>query len=260
MNEENFSLIDSHAHITDQKMIDDLQGVIKRAKENHISHIVNICCTQDSMEKSIPLMKKYPWIVSAGATSPHDVEKDGEKDFSYFEKMAKEKKLVAIGETGLDYYYMHSKKEIQKKYLSKYFSLAKKYNLPVILHCRDAFADLFAIAKEEYKDKEAILHCFTGTQQEAKEALALGFWISISGIVTYKKSTQLQELVKQIPLEKLLIETDSPYLAPQKYRGKRNEPSYLIETAKMIAELKGLTLQEIADVTAKNAKSLFFST
>ena len=260
MNEKKFSLIDSHAHITDQKMIDDLDDIISRAKENHISHIVNICSTKDSLEKSIPLTKKYPWIVSAGATSPHDVEKKGKEDFIFYEKMAKEQKLAAIGETGLDYFYMHSKKEIQKKYLSKYFLLAKKYNLPVILHCREAFEDLFAIADEDYKDKKAVLHCFTGNEKEAKEVLQRNWWISISGIVTYKKSYELQEIVKQIPLEKLLLETDSPYLAPQKYRGKRNEPAFLIETAKIIAELKGLSLQEIADVTSSNAKNLFFST
>jgi len=260
MNEQNFSLIDSHAHITDQKMIGDIHDILKRAKANHVSHIVNICCTKDSLEKALPIAKKYPWIINAGATPPHDVEKDGEIDFSYFEKMAKEKKLAAIGETGLDYHYMHSKKEIQKKYLSKYFSLAKKCNLPVIIHCRDAFNDLFDMAEKEYKDGKAVLHCFTGSENEAKEALSRGWWISISAIVTFNKSFQLQKIVKELPLTKLLIETDSPYLAPQKYRGKRNEPSFLVETAKKIAEIKGLSIQEIANITSDNAKILFFPT
>ena len=218
---------------------------------------MNICTDQLSANRGLKLAQDYPCIYNVGATTPHDVERLGELDFVFFEKLAKDKKLVAIGETGLDYYYEHSPRDLQKNYLSRYFSLATACNLPVVIHCRDAFDDLFAIADDEYAGKPLLLHCFTGGKQEAKQALDRGWKISFSGIVTFKKSESLRETALYVPLDAILIETDSPYLAPQSKRGQINEPSFLVETAERVALLKGLSLEAFAKATVQNAKAFF---
>lgn len=164
---------------------------------------------------------------------------------------------MALGETGLDYYYEHSPKELQKKFLIQYFHLAIQTGLPVIFHCRDAFSDLFMLGDAEYKGKPALVHCFTGTVEEAKAALDRGWSISFSGIITFKKSEALREVVKYVPLSKMLIETDAPYLAPQSKRGSLNESSFLSETAQMIAELKQVSLETVAKATSENACAFF---
>jgi len=253
--------IDSHAHLTDPAVFDEIDPILERACQQKIAAVVNICTDETSLEKGLALSKIYPWVYNAAATTPHDVEKKGVADFSLIEKLAKKSALVAIGETGLDYYYEHSPKEIQKKFLIKYLHLALDCELPVVIHCRDAFADLFAIIDAEYQfaaqHAPGVLHCFTGTLNEAKQVIARGWYLSLSGIVTFKKSTELREVAKWVPMQQLLIETDTPYLAPQSKRGKRNEPSFLIETAKMIAEVKQVSLEKIAETTKANAIDLF---
>ncbi|MCK4934085.1 MAG: TatD family hydrolase, partial [Simkaniaceae bacterium] len=167
-------------------------------------------------------------------------------------------KLVAIGETGLDYFYEHSDKELQKAFLIRYIQLAADCKLPVVIHCRDAFSDLYSILDEHLKTP-LMLHCFTGSLEEANEAIERGYRISISGIATFKKSGELRETIKQIPLEYLVLETDSPFLAPQNYRGKQNEPSFIVETAKMLANVKGVPFDLVAQVTTKNAERFFLN-
>ena len=165
-----------------------------------------------------------------------------------------------VGETGLDYHYAHSPKEVQQRFLKKYLLLAAETGLPVIFHCREAFTDLFALVDAEYPKKApAILHCFTGTLEEAEKVLERGWYLSLSGIVTFKKSEALREVAKRVPLSQLLIETDAPYLAPHSRRGKPNEPSFLVETAACIAQAKGVPVEEIALASASNAKKLFFA-
>ncbi|HSX12839.1 MAG TPA: TatD family hydrolase [Chlamydiales bacterium] len=245
---------DSHAHLTSFDVIPHLEGILFRAK--NVKHILNICTDKTSLEQGIALSKKNPHIFNAGATTPHDVDTEGELFFPIFEKAAKEKKLVAIGETGLDYYNSNAPISLQKKYLSKYLFLASETQLPVIFHCREAFNDLFSIVDQEYNGP-AILHCFTGSIQEAEEVLKRGWFLSLSGIVTFKKSEALREVAKMIPLNQLLIETDTPYLAPQSQRGKMNEPSFIAETAQCIADVKGISLEDVARSTFENASSLF---
>lgn len=249
-------LFDSHAHLTSPEMLPNLDKIIERAKGQRI---VNICTDKETLEAGILLNKKYPHIRNAGATTPHDVEKEGALFFPLFEEAAKEKKLVAIGETGLDYHYEHSPVPLQKEFLKRYLLLASSLDLPVIFHCREAFDDLFSIVDYEYpKNKPAVLHCFTGTMLEAEEVLKRGWFLSLSGIVTFKKSTHLREVAKMVPLSQLLIETDAPFLAPQSKRGKQNEPAYLIETAQMIADVKNISLEEVAAASYKNGSALFF--
>jgi TatD DNase family protein len=195
--------------------------------------------------------------LNAAATTPHDVEKEGETFFPMVEEKARQGKLIAIGETGLDYHYEYSPAAKQREYVVKYFGLAIETSLPIIFHCRAAFNDLFELADLHYQGRKAVLHCFTGTLEEAKGCLERGWYVSMSGIVTFKKSAQLREVAAFVPLDRLLIETDTPYLAPESKRGKRNEPSYIDETAKIIAELKGISIEELAAATTQNASQFF---
>jgi len=254
-------MFDSHAHLTSSSIYEELEPVLERACQEGVEAIVNICTNPLSLERGLSLVKRYPWISHAGATTPHDVEREGEEAFPIFAAAAREKKLVAVGETGLDYHYEHSNREIQKQFFIRYLHLALECNLPVIIHCRNAFADFFEILDAEYqvngRHAPGVLHCFTGTMKEAHEVLKRGWMLSLSGIVTFKKSIELQEIARMVPLDQLLIETDAPYLAPQSYRGKQNEPAYIVETAQVIASLKGISFQELVTTTTMNAVKLF---
>ncbi len=249
-------LIDTHAHLTSDQILPHLEEVVARAEKNGIKKIVNICTDIKSFDAGLLLHEKHPWIYNAAATTPHDVEKEGEEFFPIVARAAKEGKLVAVGETGLDYFYEHSNKAVQQAFLLRYFELAIEVRLPLIFHCRDAFGDLFKMADSAYKGP-AVLHCFTGTIEEAKGVLDRGWYVSFSGIVTFKKSEALREVAKYVPLDRLLIETDSPYLAPQSHRGKQNEPSFLPDTADAIAKVKGISLVELANASLENAMRLF---
>lgn len=250
-------LIDTHAHLTSETLLPKVEEILGRAKLAHLERIVNICTDPASLQAGLLLAEKHPWIYNAGATTPHDVEKEGEECFAVFEEAARQGKLIAIGETGLDYHYEHSNRNIQQQFLVRYLHLALQCKLPVIFHCRDAFADLFAIADHEAKGMKAILHCFTGTLEEAKQGLDRGWMISFSGIVTFKKSEELRNVARLVPLESILIETDAPYLAPQSRRGETNEPAFIGETAKCLAGLKGVAIEEMAEISAQNAERIF---
>lgn len=254
-------LIDSHAHLTSSVINDQLDPVLKRARQASVKSIINICTNPLSLERGLELSQRHPWIFNAGSTTPHDVEKEGEEVFDIFAEAARQGRLVAIGETGLDYYYEHSNRAAQKQFLRKYLQLALECGLPVVIHCRNAFEDFFETIDAEYRvdgrHAPGVLHCFTGTMQEAEEVIKRGWMLSLSGIVTFKKSIELQNVAKEVPLEQLLIETDAPYLAPQKHRGKQNEPAFLVDTALFIADLKQITFDKLAAATALNASRLF---
>lgn len=254
-------LTDSHAHLTSSLVFDQLPGMLERAQKEGVQTIINICTDRLSLERGIELSRHHPWIYQAAATTPHDVEKEGEEVFPIMAAHARKGDLKAVGETGLDYHYTHSSKEIQQKFLRRYLRLALECRLPIIIHCREAFQDLFAIVDEEYRIQggwgPGVLHCFTGNQKEAEEVLKRGWMLSLSGIVTFKKSTELQAIARDVPLNQLLIETDTPYLAPQKYRGQPNEPAFLFETAAFIAALKDISIKEIVQITTENAQKFF---
>jgi len=249
--------IDSHAHLSSGELFPLASELIDRARASGVEKIVNICTDPITLERGLLLKERCPAVFLAASATPHD----GEESASFFfevEKAAKAGSLVAIGETGLDYHYEHADRSLQKKQLTEYCRLARETKLPVIFHCREAFEDLFAAGRSEYQYGAALLHCFTGNLEEAKRVLDLGWFISFSGIVTFKKSETLREVVKYVPLDRMLIETDSPYLAPQSKRGKVNEPSFIGETALAIAHTKGVPLEEVALQTKQNA-ALFFS-
>lgn len=254
-------LIDSHAHLTSPAVYDSLDSILERAQLAGIKAIVNICTDTLSLKRGLELSKRVPWIYQAASTTPHDVEKEGEEVFEIMAESARQGLLKAVGETGLDYHYAHSDRAIQKDFLRRYLQLALECCLPVIIHCREAFADFFEILDSDYqmngRHAPGVLHCFTGTMKEAEEVLKRGWMLSLSGIVTFKKSIDLQQVAQEVPLGQLLIETDAPYLAPQKHRGKQNEPAFLAETAAFIADLKRLSFEELAHATANNAARLF---
>jgi TatD DNase family protein len=254
-------LIDSHAHLSTPSLREDLPLLLENAKKSRVEAIIDIATTGDELKDALDLQKKYPWIFVAGATTPHDVATRGDLDFEAFSKQAKTKRLVAIGETGLDYHYKHSPIELQKFFFRKYFELALECALPLIIHCRDAFEDLFLLAdgmKGSFgQSPKTALHCFTGTLSEADQVVERGWYLSLSGIVTFKNSAELKEVAKRVPLSQLLIETDTPYLAPTPHRGKTNEPAFLIETARCIATLRNIPLEELAQATSQNARTFF---
>lgn len=250
-------LIDSHAHLGYDPLYQHIEDILQRALSQGVAKIVNICTDVITAERGIALQQKYPFIFNVGSTTPHDTLKQAEQHFSFFANLAHAKQLKAIGETGLDYFYDYSPKQVQQHWFYKYLELASLTHLPVVIHCRDAFDDLFSITKEVYQDKPLLLHCFTGSVEEAKKALDRGWMISFSGIVTFKKSAALQQAALYVPLEQMLVETDSPYLAPQSKRGHSNEPSFLVETTKFLAELKGVNYDDFCRISSKNTEEFF---
>lgn len=252
---------DSHAHLTSSDIFKEVDAVLERAQAASVDTIVNIATNEESLVNGLALSKRYPWVFNAAAVHPHDAEKEGDYFFPIVSKHAHKKDLIAIGETGLDYHYQHSKPEIQQQFLRKHLQLALETHLPVIIHCREAYADFFNILDAEYvvqgRHAPGVLHCFTGTMSEAEQVLKRGWYLSLSGIVTFKKSEELRDVAKLVPLDKLLIETDAPYLAPQSKRGKPNEPAFVVETAHAIAAAKGISVEELAKATYNNLQTLF---
>ena len=250
---------DSHAHITSEELYSDIDDIIERALEADVKKIININTDKITFERGLALAEKYPGIIyNSVATTPHDVEELGEKEFSYFESKLGHQSIIAIGETGLDYFYEHSNRELQQQFLKRYAQLAKQKELPLIIHCRGdgAFDDLVKILTP-FKLSRVLLHCFTLTLEDAQLAIEKGWFISISGIVTFPKSVELQNVVAKIGCSRLLIETDAPYLAPMSKRGKKNEPSNVVETCAKIASLLDLSLDQVATKTFENSLSFF---
>ncbi len=240
--------IDSHAHLTGNDLFQDVESIIARALHAGVGAIVNICIDLASLERGLELSLRYPSIYQAAATHPHDVGQAGETEFPIMAETARKGLLKAIGEIGLDYHYSHSSKEIQQEFLRRYFHLALECRLPVIIHCREAFSDFFSILDQEYcingRPAPGVLHCFTGNSLEAEEVLKRGWYLSLSGIVTFKKSIELQEIAKEVPLSQLLIETDSPFLAPQKRRGKKKRAGICDGSRRIYCRAKGNRCRE----------------
>lgn len=253
-------MIDSHAHLSGDEIWPEIDAVVAAARDAGVIKIINIATDRVTLERGFVLQERYPWIVNAGATTPHDAHTEGDQLFPWFAEQARAGKLVAIGETGLEYHHFPETKTKQQELFIRYLELALECSLPVIIHCRDAFEDLFQIIDKHYKidgkTAPGILHCFTGTSEEAREVVKRGWYLSLSGIVTFKKSEELRRVAREIPLERLLIETDAPYLAPVPYRSKRNQPAYLIKTAEVIANERGISLEDLSAATTQNANTL----
>ncbi len=251
-------LIDTHAHLEMREFNDDREDVIKRAREAGVEYIVTIGTTLESSRDAVLLAEKYDFIYAAIGIHPHEVKDILHPAYDVLRRFAKHDKVVAYGEIGLDYFYEHSPKNDQKRKFRDMLREARELDLPVIIHDREAHEDTLQIVSEEWSpDLGGVMHCFSGDVAMAKKMIDMGFSISIAGPVTFAKAEGLREVVRQIPIEHLLVETDAPYLAPQPMRGKRNEPAYVRHTAEMVAKVKGLTFDDVARITSFNAMQLF---
>ncbi len=247
---------DSHAHYDDRRFDDDRHEALLSLAENGISNITNIGSDIKTSKKSVALAEKYDFIYAAVGVHPHEVKDMQDADLLEIANLSKHKKVVAIGEIGLDYYYDNSPREAQRYWFKKQMKLAYDLHLPVIIHSRDATEDTIKICKES-KIHGGIIHCFSGSVETAKIYLDLGYHISFAGPVTFKNSKSLPEVAKIVPEDRLLIETDCPYMAPEPHRGKRNCSVYVKNVAEKIADLRGVSAEHIAKITSDNAKKLF---
>lgn len=251
-------MFDAHAHLTSEENV-DVTPLLERASAAGVKGVINVCCDLEDLQRGICLAKsKQPLkIYTSAALTPHEATKDDAEFFKEIERLALAKELVAIGETGLDYHYNYAPRDVQIEVLKRYLQLANSVNLPVVIHCREAFDDLCKIIDETCPHIKVMLHCFTGTLEEAKRAVERGWYVSLSGIVTFAKSIELQKVALFIPKNLLLIETDSPYLAPQGFRGKKNEPAYLVHTALFVANLRNESIDALAQSSTQNVQRLF---
>ncbi len=249
-------LIDTHCHLDFPEFDKDRDEVIARARSEGIEYIINIGSSIDGSKRSLELSKQYDFIFSAVGIHPHEADnfdKGAELELS---SLSRQDKVVAIGETGLDYFRNYSRQENQKILFLSLIKLAKELNLPLVIHSRQAQADTLKILKEAMPVK-ALVHCFSGDKGFLDECLTLGFFISFTCNITYKKAENLRNLIRDVPLDRLLLETDAPFLSPEGLRGKRNEPANVKHVAREISRIKEISIDEVSEVTSDNAKSFF---
>ncbi len=267
INDQRATFVDSHAHLEMEQFNADREQVIARAHENGIQTILAIGSGTGpgSLDCAIELAEQHDFIYATIGIHPHEAKLAGDADFEEMAQLAKRPKVIAWGEIGLDYFYDHSPRDVQQQVFVKQLQLAQQARLPVVIHCRpsdgseNAWEDCLKLLRERWAsgDLGGILHCFTGTWTHARRALEMGFMISFAGNITFPKALQIREAAKQVPLDRMLIETDSPFLAPVPYRGKRNEPSFVKEVARQVGELRGLSPEEIGLQTANNFYRFF---
>jgi TatD DNase family protein len=252
-------IIDSHCHLNMKDFENDLDNIINNAKNNNIEGMLSISTKCDEFENIKLISNNYKNVWYSLGIHPHNVDTNYNKINSYIPNFLSDTNFVGIGETGLDYFYDNSDRELQKESFINHINIARENKLPIIIHTRDAEDDTIKILKNETNKGSfrGLIHCFTASQELANEVLSMGFYISISGIVTFKNAEKLRSTVKSIPLNKLLIETDAPYLAPVPMRGKRNEPAFVAHTANYLAKLLKLSNNELNEITTKNFFNLF---
>jgi TatD DNase family protein len=252
--------IDSHAHLDVPQYDADRAEVIDRARAAGIDTMLEICgsdIAKGSLDVGIKLAEEHSFIYAAVGVHPHEASLYDEALERKLIEMSGHEKVVGWGEIGLDYYYDNSPRDVQRKVFRRQVELGRRCDLPLIIHTRDAEEDTIAILRDASHDYSGVIHCFTGTQDLAESAIRMGFYISFSGVLTFKTAGDLREVARNTPLDKILIETDCPYLAPVPHRGKRNEPAFVKETAAKLAEIKGASIDEIARITSANFKRLF---
>lgn len=254
-------LIDSHAHIDFKGYDEDRDACVLRAREAGVQIIVNVGngdIREGSHEKAQQIADAYPFIYTTVGVHPHDASLYSDELERRLLELAKHPKVIAWGECGLDYYYDHSPRDVQRRVFIRQLELAKRLGLPVIIHTRDAEADTEAILKQHWTTGlRGVLHCFTGSYALASAGVEMGLLVSFSGVITFKKSTELRKVAERLPLDSLLVETDCPFLSPEPYRGRRNEPVRVVEVARALAEARGCALEEVAAATTANFFRLF---
>lgn len=250
-------LIDTHAHLNDEQFIEDQEAVIERAQAAGLQYIINVGFNHETIPTTLELAERYDFIYAAVGWHPQDAKDMNPEDLQWIEELTHHPKVVAIGEIGLDYYWDTSPREVQQEVFRQQIRLARKVKMPIIIHNRDAHEDLLTILREEHAEEVGgIMHCFSGSWELAQECLNLNFYLSFGGPVTFKNAKRPKEVAAQVPLDRLLIETDCPYLTPTPFRGKRNESAYVQYVAEAIAELRQLPVEELGQITSENAKRL----
>ncbi len=254
--------IDSHAHIDGPEFDSDREAVIERAQAAGVSVILNVGTGDphsDAFERAVALGQQHDGVYTAIGTHPHDARLYDDRAEEKIKTLVQSEHVIAWGEIGLDFHYDNSPRDVQVAVFKRQLRAARECNLPVVIHTREAEPETIEILNDEYDgaERRGVFHCFSGSLDLAKKALELGFMISFSGIVTFKKADELREVAKQVPLDHLLIETDCPFLTPIPYRGKRNEPAYVVEVARCLAGLHGVEIEEMARITAENFRRFF---
>ncbi|MBE5960396.1 MAG: TatD family deoxyribonuclease [Lachnospiraceae bacterium] len=257
-------IIDTHAHYDDEAFNEDRDALLTSFAENDIEMVVNVGASLKTSENTIKLTKQYPFVYGAIGVHPSETAELNEENFKFLEENIKDEKIVAVGEIGLDYYWDTPEREIQTKWFKRQLSLAIKEDMPVIIHSRDAANDTLVIMKEAKKEAEmagkklrGVIHCFSYTKEMAREYVKMGFYLGIGGVLTFKNARVLKEVVEDIPIEHLVLETDCPYLSPEPNRGKRNSSLNLPYIINAIADSKNLTYAEVVSITNQNAKRLY---
>ncbi len=250
-------LIDTHAHLDFSDFNSDRDGVIKRAQENGVGLIVNVSSSLEGCVRSLELARLYQCVYASVGIHPHDVKDVDESVFKKVSEWAKRERVVAIGEVGLDFYRNLSPENIQKNFFRRFIEISIASELPLIIHSRQAEEDTLTILNDFSAKLQGVIHCFSGGRVFLEKCLGLGLYVSFTCNVTYKKSDALRDLIKEVPLDRLLLETDCPYLSPEGLRGKRNEPANVRLLAGFIAELRNCSVEKIGQATTENAKKLF---
>lgn len=252
-------LVDSHCHLDFPDFADDLDGIVARAEAASIERIVTISTRVRRIDALLAITARFPNVYCSVGTHPHQADEEDGIPASELIALTQHPKVVALGEAGLDYFYEHGSREAQARGFRAHIAAARATGLPLVIHTREADEDCGRILEEEMAEGSfrAVLHCYTGGRELAMKAIALGLYVGFTGILTFKKSQALRDLAAELPADRILVETDAPYLAPGKFRGKRNEPSYVVETAKVLAETRGVSLEEISRQTTDNFFRLF---
>lgn len=251
-------IFETHAHYDDEAFIDDRDAVLKRVVDSGVTYIMNVGSNMESTEETLELTRTYPFIYGAAGVHPSEADELNEVLFARLREIVKEEKILAVGEIGLDYYWDEPECDIQKKWFARQLELARESKLPVIIHSRDAAKDTYDIMKAEKAEEiGGVIHCFSYAKEIAKKYLDMGFFLGIGGVVTFNNAKKLKEVVEMAPIEMLVTETDSPYLAPVPNRGKRNDSSNLVYVVDMIAQLKGMERETVEQQLFENGKRLY---
>lgn len=255
------NLIDSHAHIDFPQFAEDREEMLERARAAGVNTLLAIGTGPgpEKLDAAIPYAEQHEWIYTSVGIHPHEAKEVTQEHLDQLAVLARHPKVIAWGEIGLDYFYDHSPRDIQQRVFRDQMAVAREAKLPIVIHCREAWSDCLEMIEREWKSSGlgGILHCFSSTLEDAKRGLDMGFLISFAGNATYPKAQHLRDVAKNLPLGNILIETDSPYLAPQPYRGKRNEPAYVAEVARTLAIVRNLGIEEVAAATADNFRRFF---
>lgn len=255
-------IIDSHAHLEGDAFAEDREAMLDRARAAGVETILAIgsgTCPAERIDAAIPFAEQHDWIYATIGVHPHDASAAAQEHFEALAKLAKHPRVIAWGEMGLDYFYDHSPRNVQQRVFRRQLELARAAKQPIVIHCRDAWPDCLAILEEDWGSSglAGIFHCFTATMDEARRGMDMGFMISFAGNITYPKMQHLRDVARELPMERILTETDSPFLSPQVRRGKRNEPANVVEVAQALAHVRNLPSEEVALRTAENFRAFF---